>query len=688
MGVLAVRVLAGRYALVRFVGRGGMGEVWEGRDRMIERRVAVKLLPHEKRDDAGAALFFREARTAGALQHPGVVTVHDLGQDEADGSLFLVMEFVEGRNLAAVLHEDGPPPVASAVEWAAQAAAALARAHDAGIVHRDLKPANLMLTTEGRVKVLDFGIARFMESTNRSSKVMGTLAYMPPERFEEHPGDARSDLYSFGCVLHELLTGKPLFEASSPISMMNAHLFTAPTRPGGQRAGIPADLDDLVLALLAKDPADRPATAEDVHRRLAALTRHRTTAPAPVPAPPPGPDHGTPKTGAEGRPPQAPSPGRRRFLRLAAGATVAIGGGIAAALPFTDRGAATDDPGQAVGTSPSTGISPSTPLRPQWPFATGGFVTAAPAVVGGVVYVGSYDKNLYALDAASGTRKWAYTTGGNLPSSPVVANGVVYIGSDDKTVYALDATTGTKKWANYIDAGGGCSLVVTDGVVYVSSGHNVYALDAATGTNRWTCTTGGLVDRSPTVVGGVVYVSSVDKNVYALDAATGARKWAYTTGGNVYSSPAVADGLVYAGSTDKNVYALDAASGARKWAYTTGGIVESSPAVASGVVYISGGDNNVYALDAATGARKWAYTTGGRGLCPSPAVAGGVVYISSDDNNVYALDAATGARKWAYTTGGNGLLSTPTVAGGVVYVGGADDKNVYALDAATGAVVK
>ncbi|MGW1998086.1 protein kinase domain-containing protein [Embleya sp. NPDC001921] len=275
-----MRVLAGRYELVRFVGRGGMGEVWEGRDRVIERRVAVKLLPHHKDDARSTGLFFREARTAGALHHPGVVTVFDLGQDDADGSLFLVMEFIEGRDLASLLAGSGAPPVPTAVDWTAQAAGALARAHAKGVVHRDLKPSNLMVTDDGVVKILDFGIARFTESTNGSSKVMGTLAYMPPERFDEQPGDARSDLYSLGCVLHELLTGKVPFAVSGPIAMMNAHLRRAPARPGHDRPGVPAELDDLVVELLAKDPRDRPATADDVQQRLRALT-------APIAAAPP-----------------------------------------------------------------------------------------------------------------------------------------------------------------------------------------------------------------------------------------------------------------------------------------------------------------------------------------------------------------------------------------------------------------
>ncbi|MGW6718066.1 serine/threonine-protein kinase [Streptomyces sp. NPDC054995] len=266
-----VRILGGRYELVQFVGRGGMGEVWEGRDKVIGRRVAIKLLPHDRRDIAGAALFQREARTAGALNHPGVVTVHDFGQDEADGSLFLVMEFVEGRDLGTVLPEDGLPPVAAAVDWMAQTAAALARAHEADVVHRDLKPANLMLAPDGKVKILDFGIARFMESLP-SSKVMGTFPYMPPERFGGHPGDARSDLYSLGCVLYELLTGQAPFRTASPASMMRAHLTEIPTPPGSVRPGIPDSLDALLMELLAKAPAERPASAAEVHDRLRSLT--------------------------------------------------------------------------------------------------------------------------------------------------------------------------------------------------------------------------------------------------------------------------------------------------------------------------------------------------------------------------------------------------------------------------------
>ncbi|MGW9209411.1 serine/threonine-protein kinase [Embleya sp. NPDC055664] len=691
-------MLAGRYELVRFVGRGGMGEVWEGRDRLIERRVAVKLLPHAKSDAAGAALFFREARTAGALNHPGVVTVYDLGQDEGDGSLFLVMEFVEGRDLAAVLDKEGPPPVGTAVEWAAQTAAALARAHTAGIVHRDLKPANLMLTVEDRIKILDFGIARFVTSTNRSSQVMGTLAYMPPERFHEQPGDARSDLYSLGCVLYELLTGDVPFPATGPVSTMNAHLRTTPTRPGERRRGIPTALDDLVLALLAKDPRDRPATADEVHRLLRA-----TVDPAPaaetrrmvrdVHAIDPVPTialerkpaaAGTPRRSADSAPPETPTPTRRRLLQLVGGgATAALG--IIVFLDLVDRPDDRQKPQYAAGNKVSS--SPPAPARTdttvRWSYSTGAEVDSTPAVVDGVVYIGSHDKNVYALDAATGTKMWAYTTGHVVASSPAVVKGVVYVGSRDKNVYALDAATGTKQWSHATGAEVDSSPVVVDGVVYIGCrDKNLYALDAATGARKWAYATGAEISSVPAVVDGVVYVGSVDTKVYALDAATGTRKWAYATGAEVFSSPVVAGGVVYVGSADTKVYALDAATGTKKWDYATGAKVASSPVVAGRMVFIGSADMNVYALDAATGTKKWTFTTEG-GVWQSPAVVGGVVYVPSHDKNVYALDAANGARKWAYSIGGYNS-SNPVVAGGVVYIG-SGDKNVYALDAVPGA---
>ncbi|MDI3405017.1 serine/threonine-protein kinase [Streptomyces cavernicola] len=342
-----VRVLAGRYELGELLGRGGMGEVWAAWDPVVHRRVAVKLMRLGEGMAEEERLFLREAQTAGGLSHPGVVTVHDLGRD-GDGTLYLVMELVGGRDLGKVLREEGPPAVATAVEWAAQAAAALAAAHEAGVVHRDLKPANLMLTRDGTVKILDFGIARFATTTTTASQVVGTLAYMPPERLLGQPSDARGDLYALGCVLSELLTGEPPFAHVEAPALMFAQVHTEPTPPGATRSGVWAGLDALVAELLAKSPRDRPATAQEVAARLRSLgaAPDQRTEPnqraepdqQPLADRPPLPDRPTvPDQPTEpdphpvaAPPPASPArpvpPTRRRALAVGAGAVLAAAG--------------------------------------------------------------------------------------------------------------------------------------------------------------------------------------------------------------------------------------------------------------------------------------------------------------------------------------------------------------------------
>ena len=271
----------------------------------------------------------------------------------------------------------------------------------------------------------------------------------------------------------------------------------------------------------------------------------------------------------------------------------------------------------------------------KWSFTAEGAVYSSPAVVGGVVYIGSFDGNVYALDAATGAEKWMYSTGTRIQSSPVVSNGVVYIGNNSQGLFALTAASGHELWSF---AGGGAVLTtpaVANGVVYVASwGHGLYALKASTGATIWNadvgcCETGS----SPAVANGVVYIGQdISGDVDALNASTGAKLWTFSTGGNgnVHSSPAVADGMVYVGSDSDSVVALNVSTGAEVWGYETGGFVESSPAVADGVAYIGSADGNLYALNASNGVRLWSYPTGGQ-VQSSPAVANGTVYVGSDN---------------------------------------------------------
>ncbi|MFB6826841.1 protein kinase [Streptomyces virginiae] len=291
-------VIEDRYALAELLGRGGFGEVWRAEDSRVGRQVAVKIGYPQTPEDTRR--FEREASLAGNLAHPNIATIHDFGRTEREGrdAVYLVMELLRGRSLADVL-EAGVPPLADALEWAGRIADALGAAHAAGIVHRDVKPANVMVTDGGLTKVLDFGIAKAgggsggattTTGLTATGMVIGSFPYMAPERWTGGangvPVDGRADLYALGCVLMELLTGTRPFAAREMHELLAQHLTTAPPPPSSLRAKLPAALDSLVLELLAKDPADRPADAAEVSRRLAEIARSGD--PEPEPAPPAG----------------------------------------------------------------------------------------------------------------------------------------------------------------------------------------------------------------------------------------------------------------------------------------------------------------------------------------------------------------------------------------------------------------
>ncbi|MFE4512682.1 serine/threonine-protein kinase [Kitasatospora sp. NPDC056783] len=278
-------LLDGRYQLETLLGAGGMGTVWRGFDRRIGRTVAVKVLTLDGAPDSAVRRFFSEANATGNLSSRHIVTVHDVGRADLDGSpvAYLVMELLEGRSLDHLV-EERLPDVADVIAWTVQICDALATAHRAGIVHRDIKPANVMLTADGTVKVVDFGIARHLGSRQpaltTAGNVIGTPAYMAPEQAGGDPViGAAADLYALGCLLHTLLTGRPPFTGDA-IAVLHQHLTATPAGLGTLRPGIPADLETLVLHLLAKAPDKRPPSAEAVVERLRALTPQPPLPPA------------------------------------------------------------------------------------------------------------------------------------------------------------------------------------------------------------------------------------------------------------------------------------------------------------------------------------------------------------------------------------------------------------------------
>jgi tRNA A-37 threonylcarbamoyl transferase component Bud32 len=392
------RILDGRYQLGSLLGVGGMARVYLADDRVLERRVAVKVLssPYAQ-DPVFVERFRREARAAARLSHPNIVAVFDSGSDA--GEHYLVMEHVAGQSLAELLARQGRLAPRRAAELAVEVCAALSAAHAQGLVHRDVKPANVLVGADGRVKVTDFGIVKAAATATLTGigTVLGTAAYLSPEQAQGRPVDARSDLYSLGCVLYELCTGSPPFGSganSSPVAVASQHLHQPPEPPSARNPQVDAGLDGVVLTALAKDPAQRYQSAVELEDALERVLAGDAVAAGPgsprAAAAPTEPLPGLPsRTGvlpaATG--PAARGSGRRpgwpRWALPVAG--MALGIGLVAALLWPDGG--NTPPRREAGptAAPATSASSTTTPRSTTPAPSAPGVEAALANLTAVI---------------------------------------------------------------------------------------------------------------------------------------------------------------------------------------------------------------------------------------------------------------------------------------------------------------
>jgi outer membrane protein assembly factor BamB len=322
-------------------------------------------------------------------------------------------------------------------------------------------------------------------------------------------------------------------------------------------------------------------------------------------------------------------------------------------------------------------------IRPLWEFACEDEIRSSPAAADGLVYIGSFDHNLYAVDARTGEYVWKYAAEDVISSSPGTWQDLVFFGSDDRVVYALFKDSGRIAWTALTKGRVLSSPRAAHGHVFIGSDDRcLYHLDARTGREVWKLETDGCVRSSPAFSEEFVYFGSDDTNVYAVEIRTNRLKWRFRTHRQVLSSPLLHEGLLFFGSVDRMVYAVDAKAGWSVWSYRTQQPVYSSPALSEslGLVYIGSADRHIYAFDCSRGPPAvWSFETEGPISTSSPAVTDEAIYIGSTDGHLYSLDARTGQLRWKFHTGAS-VVSSPVVWEDKVYIGSRDHK-LYALQA-------
>jgi outer membrane protein assembly factor BamB len=600
-------VLQGRYEIIRTVALGGMGTVYQARDKRftkVARLCAVKEVINSAPDphlrELGIQNFEREANILATLSHPAIPKIFDCFSE--GNRSYLILEFVEGQDLESLLqHAASFLPEERVISWAIQICDVLSYIHSHKpnpIIFRDLKPSNIMLNNQDRIVLIDFGIAKVFQ-TGQKGTMIGTEGYSPPEQYKG-VADPRGDIYALGATMHHLLTQRDP-RREPPFTF---HEYP----PRSFNPEVSERLEAVLMKALAYEIEDRYPSAEEMKLALQSILIARGDS--------------------------SVTPGTMAFVS-----------------------------GQGV--------------LPVWEFACEEEVRSSPTVAEGILYIGAYDNNLYALDAKTGQFIWKYATDGGIASSPCVWRDMVFVGSEDRIFYAVNARTGGIAWTCPTGERIRSSPRVEYNQVFFGSDDGyLYAVSADSGRVTWKFQALKPIRSSPAISDDVVYFGSDDGHVYALDIQNGNMKWKYRTNRRVTSSPAVDEGLVFVGSTDWNVYALDARTRLAVWRYRTNNAVISSPAISEGCLYIGSVDGNLYAIETRSGRLIWKFATEGQ-ITSSPAVAEGAVYFGSVDEHVYSVDVKTGKLRWNFKTGGP-VPSSPFVAEGIVYIGSTDNK-VYAL---------
>lgn len=624
-------VLQERYRIIGTLGVGGFSSVYQARDmrfanvtKLCAIKEMINLAPDPKIREITTRTFEREASILATLDHPSVVSVHDYFS-EGDRS-YLVLEFIRGKDLESFLAEDTALfDQKSVLDWALQICDVLSYLHQHKpnpIVFRDMKPSNVMLDPHGRIRLIDFGIAKLFQSEEKNTTI-GTEGYAPPEQYRGEASPA-GDVYGLGATLHHLLTRQdprlepPFSFQERPIHAVNPDVSSA--------------LEQVIMRCVQYNAAERYMDAIQVREALLAVQR-RIKGQAP-----PSADTGTDSDTASDD-----------------------------QLPFSDFS-------EPVATTNRTGSKNT--VSPIWTFKCEDEVRSTPALARGTVFVGAYDNNLYALSTRDGALRWKFPASDGIAASPYVYKDTVFIGSADANLYSIHIGTGRLNWRH--TAGGpifSSPRAQFDHVFFGSDDGFLYAVNTGSGRVAWKTNAFHPVRSSVHISDDLVFFGTEGGYVYSLDLA-GQIKWQFQARRAVTSTPTLDEGMVLVGSIDNTVYALDVASGWPIWRFRTNRPIISSPVTHQGLLFIGSADGNLYAIELSSGRKVWNFETDGQ-IASSPAVWNDAVYFGSTDGNVYSVDCNRGKVRWQFSTGGM-VISSPVIDDDVLYIGSVDH-HLYAL---------
>lgn len=620
-----------RYVLLALLGEGGSAKVYRARDNRLDRDVAVKVL-HPHLPEGDRARFLREVRILARLTHPGVVSVLDLGETrQANGTAraFFTMPLLTGGPITALGPlEDAPGALAHFLTAAAFAARALGYIHAQGIVHRDLTPGNILLDDAGMPRIMDFGLVALSEQSRqltRSGVTLGTPAYMAPEQARGVGVGPRSDLYALGAVLYRVACGSPPFVGDSDQSVLFQHVYEKVPDPRDLNPAVPDAVARVLLALLAKNPDDRPESGEAV-AHLWALARRDVWA-----------EHMRGQyRGGRARTGEHPDgPARVEDLREAW--SVPLPGEVTWPAAVVGK-----DDLLAVGTRGGQLVLMHASGRPYATYAARDEVTAPATFLGGHILYGAWDGTLRRVRLTDGQEAWQHRARAEFTGAPTLWGGRVLAASRDGHLHALDVRSGELAWAYRAGGPVAASPVVWAGAALLCDENGwLHALDARSGSPLWKVEVGtvhatpALVPTGPGEAVLIVPTWPGEMHALRLSAASGRARlaspdptlWTYDLEDEVWAAPAVTQELVIVAGWSGTVRALRLADGEDLWAHTVEGRVTASPVLSAGMVFLASEEGELVALDAQTGVVRWRRRER-EGVQATPLAAAGTLYVA------------------------------------------------------------